>query len=72
MIRHPRTGEILLRYDIQIENASRDGDNDLCMELARDQRDYYEFFGYGDYEERIEYLRRKEDSAKRFEERFGQ
>lgn len=50
----------MLRFDAAIDKAASEGDNDLCMELVRDQRDWYEFFGYGEDEERQEYWRRKE------------
>lgn len=59
MIRNPRTGEPVLRFDLQIDKAAAEGDNDLCLELLRDQRDWYEFFGYGDADEMAEYRRRK-------------
>lgn len=50
-----------LKFDLQIDLASRNGENDLCLELVRDQRDYYEFFGYGTPDEWEEYWRRKND-----------
>lgn len=70
MMRHPRTGEILLTFDLQIERAAAEGENDLAMNLSKDQSDWYEFFGYGDDDERAEYWRRKEDGRRRYEERF--
>ena len=56
---HPTTGKLMLRFDAAIDKAASEGDNDLCMELVHKQRDWYEFFGYGDDEERQEYWRRK-------------
>lgn len=59
MIRNRTTGEPLLKFDLQINKAAAEGENDLALELVRDQRDWYEYFGLGDAEEMEEYWRRK-------------
>lgn len=51
-------GEVLLKFDMQIDQAAEAGDNDLCLELVRDQKEWYEYFGYGEREEVFEYYRR--------------
>lgn len=54
----------MLRFELQINQAAQNGDNDRCLELVRDQRDWYEHFGYGSPEERAKYWATK-DKGKR-------
>lgn len=37
-------GRKLLMYDVPIEKAAREGDNDMAYELSIRQKDYYENF----------------------------
>jgi hypothetical protein len=53
---------VRLKFDFEIEKASTAGDNDLAMEMVRNQRDWYEYFGYGTREEIYEYWARKAET----------
>lgn len=49
----------MLKYQYLIDQAAKDGDNDRVLELLVEQKDYYDFFGYGTTEERAEWYASK-------------
>jgi hypothetical protein len=57
MITNPSTGKPYLKYDVNIDKAARDGDNDLALELTIWQRQYYEMY-CSDPDQLIEWRRR--------------
>lgn len=53
-----RTGYPVLKWDLAIDNAARDGDNDRALELSIWQRQYMEMY-CDDVQQLVEWERRK-------------